>query len=224
MLDMRPSCEHCDTPLPARSLDARICTFECTFCADCTDALLGGICPNCYGELIPRPTRPASDGEREAGDDAGTGGGARFHSPVDLGRHAASLLTRAPGPDHAGVTLRRYADCWFRNDLSGLVACYSEDFTLHYSGGSRFAGTHHGRHAALTAMAEVSSVAARELRSIDDVLIADRGGALAVTERLSRDGETVEVERLFRYRVDAGLLAECWLYETDQSVIDHFWR
>ena len=60
MLELRPACEHCNTALPPASSDARICSFECTFCADCTDGRLMGICPNCGGELLRRPRRPAS--------------------------------------------------------------------------------------------------------------------------------------------------------------------
>jgi hypothetical protein len=58
MLALRPNCECCDRDLPADSLDARICTFECTFCADCADTRLSGTCPNCSGELVRRPIRP----------------------------------------------------------------------------------------------------------------------------------------------------------------------
>ncbi len=58
MLELRPSCECCDRDLPPDSTDARICSFECTFCARCADVLLGGVCPNCGGELLPRPRRP----------------------------------------------------------------------------------------------------------------------------------------------------------------------
>ncbi|WP_371348692.1 DUF1272 domain-containing protein [Ancylobacter sp. IITR112] len=58
MLELRPGCECCDRDLPPESRDARICTFECTFCADCAESVLGGICPNCAGELVPRPIRP----------------------------------------------------------------------------------------------------------------------------------------------------------------------
>lgn len=57
MLDLRPNCECCDRDLPPGSSDARICTFECTFCADCADGVLGGVCPNCGGDLQPRPIR-----------------------------------------------------------------------------------------------------------------------------------------------------------------------
>lgn len=59
MLALRPNCECCDRDLPATSADARICSFECTFCTDCA-ATLGSRCPNCGGELVARPRRPAA--------------------------------------------------------------------------------------------------------------------------------------------------------------------
>ena len=58
MLALRPNCECCDKDLPADSQEARICTFECTFCADCSRDKLAGVCPNCGGELVARPRRP----------------------------------------------------------------------------------------------------------------------------------------------------------------------
>lgn len=58
MLQLRPGCECCDRDLPPDSTEARICTFECTFCADCADGVLRGACPNCGGELVRRPIRP----------------------------------------------------------------------------------------------------------------------------------------------------------------------
>ena len=60
MLDLRPNCECCDRDLPPDSPDARICTFECTFCADCADGVLGGGGPNCGGNFTARPIRPAA--------------------------------------------------------------------------------------------------------------------------------------------------------------------
>ena len=59
MLELRPNCECCDRDLPPQSPDARICTFECTFCADCAATVLGDVCPNCAGNLVERPIRPA---------------------------------------------------------------------------------------------------------------------------------------------------------------------
>ena len=60
MLALRPNCECCDHDLPPDSIDARICSFECTFCVNCAEEKLRGICPNCGGELIARPRRPAA--------------------------------------------------------------------------------------------------------------------------------------------------------------------
>ena len=60
MLQLRPSCECCDNPLGPDAADARICSFECTFCADCAEHKFKGRCPNCGGELLARPRRPAA--------------------------------------------------------------------------------------------------------------------------------------------------------------------
>jgi uncharacterized protein len=59
MLQLRPSCECCDIDLPPGSTEARICSFECTFCANCVEVRLGGECPNCGGEFVRRPRRSA---------------------------------------------------------------------------------------------------------------------------------------------------------------------
>jgi hypothetical protein len=59
MLELRPDCERCGRDLPPDSAEARICTFECTFCAACAGGELGGTCPNCGGNLERRPIRPA---------------------------------------------------------------------------------------------------------------------------------------------------------------------
>ncbi len=60
MLEMRPSCERCDKDLPADGNGAMICSFECTFCAECVRDVLSGICPNCGGGFEPRPARPTA--------------------------------------------------------------------------------------------------------------------------------------------------------------------
>jgi hypothetical protein len=57
MLLLKPNCECCDRDLPPDSADARICSFECTFCVSCASGVLAGICPNCGGELVRRPAR-----------------------------------------------------------------------------------------------------------------------------------------------------------------------
>lgn len=59
MLELRPNCECCDRDLPPESTEAFICTYECTFCRGCQDVLPGQRCPNCGGDLVQRPVRPA---------------------------------------------------------------------------------------------------------------------------------------------------------------------
>lgn len=73
-LQLRPNCEWCDRGLPPDSTIARICSYECTFCAECVDTELRNVCPNCGGGFAPRPIRPKT--ERRAG--------------VSLGRQPAS--------------------------------------------------------------------------------------------------------------------------------------
>ena len=60
MLALKPSCECCDKALPPEAPDARICTFECTFCRHCVETRLGNRCPNCGGNFVERPIRPAA--------------------------------------------------------------------------------------------------------------------------------------------------------------------
>ena len=61
MLELRPNCELCDNDLPADARDARICSYECTFCAACVETVLRNVCPNCGGGFVPRPIRPARE-------------------------------------------------------------------------------------------------------------------------------------------------------------------
>ncbi len=89
VLELRPTCEHCNKSLPPSSLEARICTFECTFCATCVTELLGNVCPNCGGGFVPRPIRPAKNwkGDNYLGKyPAST---TVKHRPVDAALHEA---------------------------------------------------------------------------------------------------------------------------------------
>jgi len=88
MLELRPVCENCNKPLPPDATEARICSFECTFCAACVDEVLGDVCPNCGGGFMPRPIRPSKDwnGENFLGKyPAST---KVRHRPVDAAAHA----------------------------------------------------------------------------------------------------------------------------------------
>ena len=58
-LQLRPNCEYCDKDLPPNSTEAMICSYECTFCADCVESKLFNVCPNCGGGFAPRPIRPS---------------------------------------------------------------------------------------------------------------------------------------------------------------------
>jgi hypothetical protein len=88
MLELRPACEHCNKPLSPASLEARICSYECTFCASCVDNVLGNVCPNCGGGFAPRPIRPSRNwkGDNYLGKDPAS---ARIrHRSVDPAAHA----------------------------------------------------------------------------------------------------------------------------------------
>lgn len=67
MLQLRPNCEYCDKDLPPASTEARICSYECTFCAECVDNVLHNVCPNCGGGFAPRPIRPRGELRQGAG-------------------------------------------------------------------------------------------------------------------------------------------------------------
>jgi uncharacterized protein len=100
MLELRPTCENCDRPLPPASREARICSFECTFCADCVRDVLDDVCPNCGGGFAPRPVRPAREwrpgvflGRRPASDRV-------VRQPVDRAAHAELAARIAGIPPH----------------------------------------------------------------------------------------------------------------------------
>jgi hypothetical protein len=98
MLELRPTCENCNQPLPPDSLEARICTYECTFCAACVETLLDNVCPNCGGGFVPRPIRPSRNwkGDHYLGNDPAST--TIKHRPVDAEAHArfAAVLKTIP--------------------------------------------------------------------------------------------------------------------------------
>ena len=116
----------------------------------------------------------------------------------------------------------RYASAWLTGDRAALIACYHEDFTLHYFGQNPLAGEHSGKVASLTILAEVTRRTNRKLLGIIDILAGPERGALLVRERFERDGESAELERLLVYAVRDGLLSECWVYDQDQALVDAF--
>ena len=100
MLELRPTCEHCNQALPPDSLDARICSYECTFCAACVANVLRNVCPNCGGGFVPRPVRPAQDWKdgNSLGNDPAS---AKVkHRPVDAAAHAKLTAKVGHIPPH----------------------------------------------------------------------------------------------------------------------------
>lgn len=88
MLQLRPTCEHCNLALPSSSSEARICSYECTFCTTCVEEILSNVCPNCGGGFAPRPIRPAhnwKDNNYLGADPAST---VVKHRPVDSNAQA----------------------------------------------------------------------------------------------------------------------------------------
>ena len=83
MLELRPNCELCDRDLPPQSPLARICTYECTFCADCVEHLLHNVCPNCGGGFVPRPIRPATARREGVSREHQPASTKRVNSPYD---------------------------------------------------------------------------------------------------------------------------------------------
>ena len=88
MLELRPTCEHSNRALPPASTLARICSFECTFCAPCVGGVLGNVCPNCGGGFVVRPIRPARRWKGNAWQGANPATGAVTCKPVDEAAHA----------------------------------------------------------------------------------------------------------------------------------------
>ena len=100
MLEIRPSCEHCDKKLPPESTEAMICSFECTFCRDCVAAVLGNVCPNCGGGFSPRPIRPSRNLKGGSHLGAYPASTTVRHRPVDRAAHEQfSASIRAIPPE-----------------------------------------------------------------------------------------------------------------------------
>src|SRR5215475_12521078 len=98
MLEMRPSCENCDRPLPPEAPDAMICSFECTYCQSCVESVLGNVCPNCGGGFCARPVRPATNWKGDNYLGRYPAGIKKRHRPVDpeLHRQFADRIKAIP--------------------------------------------------------------------------------------------------------------------------------
>ncbi len=119
VLELRPTCEHCATPLDPLGDDARICTYECTFCSRCATWELLGICPNCGGELVVRPRRPP---DRLLKHPASA---VIVHKPVALTEHVRGVIERLEAGDLPSQTWT-VAFCNRRPADGGEADGYSE--------------------------------------------------------------------------------------------------
>jgi len=91
MLELRPTCEHCNVALPPDSRDARICSFERTFCAACMEKVLKNVCSNCGGGFVPRPIRPAKNWKDDNFLGVYPASATVKHRPIDPKAHAQFL-------------------------------------------------------------------------------------------------------------------------------------
>ena len=100
MLELRPTCEHCNKALPPDSSEARICSYECTFCAACVEDVLHNVCPNCGGGFTPRPVRPAREWRPGLFVAQRPASKVVHHSPVDPEEHARFAQALRSIPPH----------------------------------------------------------------------------------------------------------------------------
>jgi hypothetical protein len=99
MLELRPNCEYCDKDLPPHAAGARICSYECTFCADCAERVRFNVCPNCGGGFVPRPIRPQTERRPGVGLDKQPASTAQVHlkwDRADLAEFARSVRDIKP--------------------------------------------------------------------------------------------------------------------------------
>jgi ketosteroid isomerase-like protein len=124
------------------------------------------------------------------------------------------------GSEDIYSVVKRYADAWAANDVATVIDCYHNDIVFHYFGRGPLAGEHRGKAACLAVLKAIRERTNRRLLAIRDVLAGERFGIVVALEKLERDGKPVEVERLLKYTVRDGKLAECWIYDEDQRLVD----
>jgi uncharacterized protein len=98
MLELRPVCENCNAALAPENTEARICSFECTFCRTCVETVLASVCPNCGGGFVPRPIRPSRDWKGGFHTGAFPPTTEQKVRPVDASRHAELVARVAAIP------------------------------------------------------------------------------------------------------------------------------
>ena len=128
-----------------------------------------------------------------------------------------------PSNSEIHAVVQRYAQAWAAGDMKTLLDCYHEDVVFHYFGRSPLAGVHRGKQACLALLGQVRAKTNRKLLEVRDVLAGKHFGAIVAVEQFERHGTNVVLERLLRYAVRDGKLAECWIYDEDQRRVDEYW-
>lgn len=115
---------------------------------------------------------------------------------------------------------RRYVDAWLAGDFAAMMAAYADDFVLHWFGDNPYAKTWTGKAEAVGALIEFTRRTSRRLVDVVDVTAGEARAVVIVREAITVEGVEHEVERVLVYRARDGLLAECWVYDQDQRLID----
>ena len=124
--------------------------------------------------------------------------------------------------DSIDSTLRRYADAWAASDTKAIIDCYHDEVVFHYFGHNPLAGVHCGKAACLAVLKQVRERTNRRLVKVLDVAAGETFGFVIARERFEREGNVAEVTRVLKYTVRENKLAECWIYDEDQALIDRF--
>lgn len=119
-----------------------------------------------------------------------------------------------------GTVVRTYTEAWLAGDIGTVLDLYANDIVLHYGGANPLTGDHRGKDAAVTVLLAVQEKTQRVPTEVIDVMEGATYAAAWVREQWTVEGDTVDLMRLLTYRVADGKLAECWLFDHDQALVD----
>lgn len=120
-------------------------------------------------------------------------------------------------------TMRRYGEAWSAGDYAGMQALMGDDVVLHLFGHSPLAGTFRGKKELADIVRIIQEVTDRQLIELHDILVGGDHAAALVRERMTRHGNTVELERVFVYHLRDGKITEVWIFDQDQVAVDALW-
>ena len=118
--------------------------------------------------------------------------------------------------------IAKYATAWEAGDAETIVGLYHDDLVLHYFGQNELAGDHVGKPAGLAALLRVQQLTNRKVK-VHDIMSGPGHAAILAHETWERDGQGMEVNRVFVFHLRDGQIAECWVYDEDQRAVDAFW-